>query len=97
MKRSVITGVGSYIPSDIKSNRDFTVNNFYNETHHRSIPHPWKIVDKFKAITGIEERRYAAPDLTSSGMAIIAARHAIEDSGIDPETLDQIILAHNFG
>ena len=30
-------------------------------------------------------------------MATIAARRAIEDSGIDPETLDQIIVAHNFG
>ena len=97
MKRTVITGVGSYIPSDIKSNRDFTVNNFYNETHHKIDTPPLEVVEKFKAITGIEERRYAAPDLTSSGMAVIAARHAIQDSGVDPETIDQIILAHNFG
>jgi 3-oxoacyl-[acyl-carrier-protein] synthase-3 len=30
-------------------------------------------------------------------MAAIAAQRAIEDAGCDPETIDQIILAHNFG
>ena len=30
-------------------------------------------------------------------MGIIAGRLAIEDAGIDPETLDQVIVAHNFG
>jgi 3-oxoacyl-[acyl-carrier-protein] synthase-3 len=35
--------------------------------------------------------------MNSSDMAVIAAKRAIEDSGIDAETLDQIILAHNFG
>lgn len=97
MKRTVITGVGSYIPSEIKSNRDFTVNNFYDESHHKIDRPPLEVVDKFKAITGIEERRYASPELNSSGMAVIAAQKAIEDSGVDPETIDQIILAHNFG
>ena len=27
----------------------------------------------------------------------MAAALAIEDAGIDPETIDQIIVAHNFG
>jgi len=97
MKRTVITGVGSYIPSEVKSNRDFTVNTFYDENHHRIDRPPLEVVDKFQAITGIGERRYATPELNSSGMAVVAARKAIEDSGVDPETLDQIILAHNFG
>jgi 3-oxoacyl-[acyl-carrier-protein] synthase-3 len=30
-------------------------------------------------------------------MGLIAAKHAIDDAGIDPETIDQIIVAHNFG
>ena len=30
-------------------------------------------------------------------MAAIAAQRAIEDAGCDPETIDQIIVAHNFG
>ena len=29
-KRSVITGTGSYIPETIKTNRDFTLHNFYD-------------------------------------------------------------------
>ena len=97
MKRSVITGTGAYIPNEVKSNRDFTANNFYNETHHKIDVAPLEVVEKFKAITGIEERRYAPSEMTSSGMAAIAAREAIAMSGVDPETIDQLILAHNFG
>jgi 3-oxoacyl-[acyl-carrier-protein] synthase-3 len=95
--RTVITGTGSYIPPNIKTNREFANQDFYGEDNERIIAPPNEIVDKFKDITGIEERRYADPDMTASDMATIAARRAIEDSGIDPETLDQIILAHNFG
>ena len=35
--------------------------------------------------------------MTASDLGALAARNAIEDSGIDPETIDQIIVAHNFG
>lgn len=97
MKRTVITGSGSYIPPDIKSNRDFTIHNFYSEQHERIATDPVEVVDKFKAITGIAERRYASPEHNCSSMAVMASREAIADSGIDPETLDQIIFAHNFG
>lgn len=97
MRRSVITGTGCYIPPEIKSNRDFTAHNFYNEDHHRIETSPEEVVEKFRQITGIEERRYAPKDLNASDIATIAARLAIQDSGVDPETLDQIILAQNFG
>ncbi len=95
--RTVITGTGSYIPPNIKTNAEFVNQEFYSEDHERIIAPPTEIVDKFKDITGIEERRYADTDMTTSDMATIAAKRAIEDSGIDPETLDQIIFAHNFG
>jgi 3-oxoacyl-[acyl-carrier-protein] synthase-3 len=55
------------------------------------------VIDKFKNITGIEERRYATPELNSSDLAYFAAEKAIKNAGIDPETLDYIIFAHNFG
>ena len=97
MKRTVITGTGSYIPNEIKENNDFTTQNFYNEVNHRIDTAPLEIVEKFQAITGIEERRYAPKEITTSGMATVAAREAIAMSGVDIETLDQIILAHNFG
>ena len=61
-------------------------------------PHPNDIVaKKFLEITGIQERRYASDDLNTSDIGFIAAKKAIEDAKIDPETLDYIIFAHNFG
>ena len=56
-----------------------------------------EVVRKFKKITGIEERRYTTDDLNASNIGYEAAKKAIEDSGMDPETLDQLIVAHNFG
>lgn len=95
--RTVITGTGSFIPKNIKTNKEFVLQEFYSEDHERIVAPPNEIVEKFRDITGIEERRYADSDMNSSDMAAIAARLAIEDAGIDPETLDQIIVAHNFG
>lgn len=94
---TVITGTGSYIPTDIKTNRDFTTHNFFDENQVVIDSPAETIVEKFKEITGIEERRYSGADMNSSDMATIAAKQAIENSGIDPETLDQIIVAENFG
>ncbi len=95
--RTVITGTGSYIPEQIKTNQDFTSSEFYGEDHKPLTTPAEEIVEKFKGITGIEERRYADLEMNSSDMALIASRIAIEDAGIDPETIDQIIFAHNFG
>lgn len=95
--RTVITGSGSFIPPNIKTNRDFADQEFYSEDHEHIVAAPNEIVDKFRDITGIEERRYADAEMNSSDMAAIAAGRAVEDAGIDPETLDQIIVAHNFG
>lgn len=94
---TVITGSGSYIPEFVKTNRDFTGHNFYAEDNSALDIEPHLIVEKFRKITGIEERRYAPSDIESSDMAAIAAQKAIEDAGCDPETIDQIIVAHNFG
>jgi 3-oxoacyl-[acyl-carrier-protein] synthase-3 len=95
--KTVITGTGSYIPEIIRTNQDFALHNFYAEDHQKIETPPEEVVRKFQEITGIEERRYAGDNVTSSDMAIIASQRAIEDSGVDPESLDQIILAHNFG
>lgn len=97
MSRTVITGVGSYIPTEVKTNDEFAVHRFYADDHSAIETDPHEVVQKFKKITGIAERRYASTDLNTSDIATIAARKAIADSGIDPETLDQIIVAQNFG
>lgn len=92
-----ITGSGSYIPNRIVPNIDFAAHQFLDE-EGVALPYSNEVVtEKFKQITGIEERRYADEDLLTSDIAYFAAQQAIEDSGIDPETLDYIILAHNFG
>jgi 3-oxoacyl-[acyl-carrier-protein] synthase III len=95
--KTLITGTGSYIPEFVKTNSDFAEDVFYAEDNKVLDIEPHIIVEKFKKITGIEERRYAPPDIESSDMAAIAAQRAIEDAGCDPETIDQIIVAHNFG
>lgn len=95
--KSIITGTGSYIPEEIVTNQYFSEHKFYAEDGTPIETDSGEIVEKFKQITGIAERRYATKDQNASDIATIAARRAIEDSGIDPETLDQIILAHNFG
>jgi 3-oxoacyl-[acyl-carrier-protein] synthase-3 len=95
--RTVITGTGSFIPDDIKSNRDFTIHDFYDQGHKRIIGAAAEIVSKFEQVTGIYARRYASTDINASHMAILAGAAAIRDAGIDPETIDQVIVAHNFG
>jgi len=92
-----ITGSGSYIPTEIVYNKDFAEHVFLNDDG-TPFPHPNDIVaKKFLEITGIQERRYVTDDLVTSDIATIAARLAIEDAKVDPETLDYIIFAHNFG
>ena len=92
---SVITGTGSYIPTITKTNADFNQERFFNDKNEPFEATNSIIIEKFKAITGIEERRYAADDKQSSDIALIAAQKAIEDANIDPEELDYIILAQN--
>jgi 3-oxoacyl-[acyl-carrier-protein] synthase-3 len=93
----MITGTGSYVPKGIVTNQDFADNKFYDEGGKAFEASHTEIAEKFKAITGIEERRYVEDNLVASDIGALAARLAIEDAGIDPETLDQIIVAHNFG
>lgn len=92
-----ITGVGSYVPENIQKNEGFKGHEFLNEDGS-AFGHPNSvIIEKFKAITGIAERRYADPALTTSDIAYLAAERAIEDAGINPEELDYLIVAHNYG
>lgn len=94
---TIISGTGSYIPSIIKTNLAFAENTFYGEDGVLIKTPNAEIVEKFKDITGIYERRYAEENMNTSEMASKAAELAIQDAGIDPETIDQIIVAHNFG
>ena len=97
MMNSKITGTGCYIPTVIQENANFLKHQFLNEDGTLINSQNDVIIDKFKTITGIEERRYASEDYSTSDIAFFAAQKAIEDSGVNPEELDYIILAHNFG
>lgn len=97
MLSSIITGTGAYIPEKVQSNADFIQSIFFEQTGKQVTGTAEVVIEKFKKITGIDERRYAPDDVNASDMAAIAGRQALEDSGIDPETLDQVVVSHNFG
>ncbi|HAQ64861.1 MAG TPA: 3-oxoacyl-ACP synthase [Bacteroidales bacterium] len=94
---SIITGTGSYVPDITVSNNDFRDNVFMDIDGNIVAGTHDEITGKFTAITGIYERRYAAEGMQASDLATLAAREAIINSGIDPESLDYLIVAHNFG
>ncbi len=92
-----ITGSGSFIPEILKKNEDFMNIEFLNPDGSKFDVSNDVIIKKFQSITGIEERRYASENDLTSDLAYKAAKNAIIDSGIDSESLDYIIVAHNFG
>ncbi|OYT16829.1 MAG: 3-oxoacyl-ACP synthase [Bacteroidetes bacterium 4572_77] len=94
---TIIKGTGSHIPTEIIKNEDFINQDFYSEKGIKLNDSGEEIIQKFHEITGIKERRYLKKDISLSDIAHIAAEQAIKDANIDPETIDQIIVAHNFG
>jgi 3-oxoacyl-[acyl-carrier-protein] synthase III len=97
MIRARIIGTGSYIPEIKVSNDSFMNMNFFEKDGTKLYKSNKNIIEKFEEITGIKERRYAKSEQTASDLALLAAAGAIENAGIDKETLDYIIVAHNFG
>jgi 3-oxoacyl-[acyl-carrier-protein] synthase-3 len=94
---SVITGTGSYIPERIITNSDFHDNEFYDSKGKSFDKTNEEIAGKLEEITGIIERRYVTDNLVTSDIAFAAAENALKTSKTDKETLDYIIVAHNFG
>lgn len=97
MKRTIILGSGSYIPKRIVTNEEFQKRTFFDVEGEEILGGGKSITDKFTEITGIHERRYLADDESASTAASKAALAAIKDSGVAPEEIDRIIVAHNFG
>ncbi len=94
---TVITGSGSYIPTEIIHNSEFTKQTFFDKDRVAISAPGEEVVSKFRDITGIAERRWVSKDQTNSQIAALAAEKALEASGADRESIDQIIVAHNFG
>ena len=75
-----ISGIGSFLPEKVVTNEDLSkIVDTSNE---------W-IVER----TGIRERRIVNDDISTSDIATIAAKRALEDGGILPEDIDLIIVA----
>ena len=93
-----IVGTGSYIPTRAIGNDHFKDYTFFDPcTQEPFDKSNDEIILKFKEITNISERRWISNDMENSDMAAIAVKDALESASIDPETLDFIIIAHNFG
>jgi 3-oxoacyl-[acyl-carrier-protein] synthase III len=80
MTRSVVLGCGSYLPNRVLTNAELAGKVDTSDE--------W-IVQR----TGIRERRIAAPGECTSDLAIVAARNALADGDIDPQSIDLIVLA----
>jgi len=80
MLRSVVTGVGSYLPDLVVTNHDLAqVVDTSDE---------W-IVER----TGIHQRRRAAADQPVSDLAAAAAANALQAAGREPKDVDLIVVA----
>lgn len=79
MKRATIRGWGMYVPEKVLTNRDLE--------GMVDTADEW-IVSR----TGIRERRIAAPDETTSSMAIEAARQALARADLEPADIDLVIV-----
>jgi 3-oxoacyl-[acyl-carrier-protein] synthase-3 len=95
--RTIISATGSFIPPKTVPNEAFLQHEFLGTDRKRISKGNEEILAQFQAITGIRERRYAPDEMVTSDLAYEAARDALEASGIDRESLDGIIVAHNFG
>lgn len=78
--RSVVTGVGAYLPANIVTNEDLAK---IVDTSDAWI----------RERTGIIERRQVAEGEATSDLAVAAARQALERAGRTPADLDLIIVA----
>jgi 3-oxoacyl-[acyl-carrier-protein] synthase-3 len=97
-RRTVFIGTGSHIPARRVPNETFLDLQFYFDYGKPcDLADNPKIIDKFREITAISERRWVDDGVVTSDIATDAAAKALAASGIDPETLDYVIVAHNFG
>lgn len=94
---TIITGSGSYIPPRCIPNSYFLRHTFYDDNGRLLNQPNEEIIRKFSEITGIQERRYVTDDQVASDIGALAAEEALRTADLNRETLDYIIVAHNFG
>ncbi|OZI23364.1 3-oxoacyl-ACP synthase [Bordetella genomosp. 9] len=82
---SVIAGSGSYLPPRVVSNDDLAAE---LATRDIQTSDAW-IVER----TGIRQRHIADRGVTTSDLAVEAARRALDDAGLQPQDIDLVIVA----
>jgi 3-oxoacyl-[acyl-carrier-protein] synthase-3 len=97
MIRTLIAGSGSHLPEQVVPNTHFADHQFRGRDGHALHGANADLLRQFQAITDIGERRFAPPERTASELAADAAQKALADAAVDPESLDYIVVAHNFG
>lgn len=95
MPNTIITATGSYLPPRVVPNSSFLEQRFFGPDGKRLERSNPDILAKLEEITGIQERRYATEEMTTSDLALAAAERALD--GVNREGLDYLIVAHNFG
>lgn len=94
---TVIKATGSYVPSQEVPNTTFLDWQFFDGEGKLFDKSNEEIVSKLEEITGIIERRHVPDNMVTSDIAYLSGLDALQSSGIDRESLDYIIVAHNFG
>lgn len=82
---SRVLGTGGYLPSNRVTNQALADR---LATRGVETSDEWIV-----ARTGIHARHFAAPDESTSDLALAASQRAIEAAGIDPQSIDLIIVA----
>lgn len=95
---TTILGSGSYIPEVLVKNDYFKDHDFYDPKNNKKFDKSNdEIIEKFKEITNIDERRWAKPEQMTSDLGAMAALDALKTAGVNADSLDFIIVGHNFG
>ena len=94
---AIITGTGSAMPRQIIKNDYFSKNIFYTKEGIQNPKKGTEVIKKLEEISGIKERRFIGEEEQSVDILFDASKKALENSGIDKNELDAIIVAHNSG
>lgn len=95
--RSIIAATGSHIPPVVMPNEAFLDRDFRTADGRPLEKSNAEMLAQFASITGIHARRYVPDEVFASDIAYEAAKDALASSDVDPESLDYLIVAHNFG
>ena len=81
---SRIASIGTFLPEQVVSSQEL-MDEVQSEAKF-GIPNTW-----IEELTGIKERRFAAPEDKPSDLAIRAGRSALEQAGLDPKEIGMVL------